>query len=839
MRNLLGIWQRPARPPAGWQRVKRVAAWFGAGCLSVTLGVIVGFYIWAPGVVRQFGAVLEQTQDNTIIYDRNEKILATVQGVEDRHQVALAWTSPYLQKAVVAIEDRRFFGHRGMDPIRLIGAIWADLQSMAFQQGGSTITQQLVKLTLLSSERTLERKIKEIFMALALEREFSKEKILETYLNQVYLGFGVYGVEKAAQSYFQHSAASLSLSEAAFLAALIKKPEGYLTGAKVIEQDGAALLQFEPDSPLMQRHALVLNTLRQLGWVSAEDRAAAESEPLVVYRPKDETSGAPYFVQEVLKEMRDRLGIVRVSGRGLRVFTTLDPLMQNTAQELVSKLKEGRFSASQGALVAMDPATGEVRALVGGVDYADSQFNRATQARRQPGSAFKPILYAAAFEQGYAANSVFLDEPVRYSWALDDGSEEMYEPRNYGERYGVVRDDGDALLPHDHRMTLGRALEVSSNVVAVKLLHEMGVGPVRRLAGLLGIDMRSRMGLCLALGCSEVTLLELTSAYASFANGGLRARPVLIRWIENGEGRVQFENRPNLPEQVISPWTAFVTNQLLQGVVQRGTGWRARLDRPTGGKTGTNDGPRDTWFVGFTPTLVAGVWTGNDDNSVMPFEVGGRTAAKLWREFMERVLEPYRGEMFPEPEDSYVAVRICTVSGEAAGPWCPHTELSYFRQGEAPQTVCSVHGGPPVAHATCADSGELITPYCPVESRQYRYFYPNRLPSKPCPVHSPGAGGQLVNGAAPADGTSYARAAGAPLDGAVAEGDPPRRNEAGLGRNLRVSPAPLPRRADYARELDEAFDPVEENLDAAPAPRAAPAALETQPPEPSPLTPNP
>ena len=816
MRNLLGNTQRPVRAGSGRQRAKRILTWFAAGCLAVTLGVVVAFYIWAPRVVHQFGVMLAQTQDNTIIYDRNEAVLSTVQGVEDRHQVPLTSISPYLQKSVVGIEDRRFFGHRGMDPIRLIGAIWADLQSMAFQQGGSTITQQLVKLTLLSSQRTLARKIKEIFMALALEREFSKEQILEIYLNQVYLGLGMYGVEKAAQSYFRHSATNLSLGEAAFLAALIKKPEGYLADAKTTQEQGEAALRFDPDSALMQRQALVLSTLGQLGWVSAEDLAAAEAESLVVYRPKDEISGAPYFVQEVLKEIRDRLGVARVSGRGFRVFTTLDPVMQHTAQELISRLEDARYSATQGALVAMDPVSGDVRALVGGVDFQDSQFNRATQARRQPGSAFKPLLYAAAFEQGYTPNTVFLDEPVRYSWALEDGTEEVYEPRNYGERYGVVRDSDEALLPIDHRMTLGRALEVSSNVIAVRLLQEMGVTPLRRLAGMLGLDMRSRMGLCLALGCSEVSLLELTSAYATFANGGLRARPVLIRRIETSDGHVQFESRPDLPEQVVSPWTAFLTNQLLQGVVQRGTGWRARLDRPTGGKTGTNDGPRDTWFVGFTPTLVAGIWTGNDDNSVMPDEAGGRTAATLWREFMERVLEPYHGEMFPDPEDPYVAVRVCTVSGEAAGPWCPHSELSYFRSGEAPRQVCTTHAGPPIAHATCADSGELITPYCPVESRQYRYFYANHPPSKPCPVHEPESERQLAGGTLTPAQADYVRARDPERTAASDAASPGREpsqvksaaSRAGVGRAMQAHPAEMPRRSSYARKLDEAFEPA-------------------------------
>jgi len=707
-----------------------------AACVSVTLGVVVGFYVWAPTVVQQFDAFVAHTSDNTLLYDRHDQFVAAVEGAEDRRSVPLSSIAPELQKAVVAIEDRRFFGHRGMDPIRLGAAIWTDLQLMTLQQGASTITQQLVKLTLLSPERTLGRKVREIFMALALEREYSKERILEFYLNQVYLGYGLYGVETAARAYFRKPAYKLTVAESAVLAALIKKPEGYLLDAKLIGQGPDATLEFPEDSPLLERHAQVLQTLRQLGWITPEEYAAAKADPVRMYRPRDEGRRAPYFVEEVLRQMRELLGMPRVSGRGFRVYTTLDTGMQQAAEELVAELKEARFAATQGAMVAMEPQSGEVRALVGGVEYANSQFNRATQARRQPGSAFKPILYATALETGYRPDSIFLDEPVRYAFLKEDGTEEVYEPRNYGERYGVVQDDGTAILPLDKHMTLGRALETSSNVISVQLLQDLGFNRVIKQARKMGVEMRAKMGLCLALGCSEASLLELTAAYAPFANGGYRARPVLVRRIENSEGRVLFERLPEQGEAVLSPWTAFQMNYLLQGVVQRGTGWRARLDRPVGGKTGTNDGPRDTWFVGFTPTLVAGVWTGNDDNRVMPYEAGGKTAAVLWRTFMERVLEPYRGESFPQPEDAYVAVRVCTISGHAVGPYCPHSELYYFRAEEAPQAVCDVHQGPPVAHATCVESGELIADQCPLEDRQFRYFYANALPSKPCPVHT-------------------------------------------------------------------------------------------------------
>jgi penicillin-binding protein 1A len=767
-----------------------------AAFAAVTLGVLAGFYLWAPTVVERFDAIVAHTSDNTLLYDRHDQFVAAVEGAEDRRSVPLSGIAPELQKAVVAIEDRRFFAHRGMDPIRLGAAIWADLQSMAFQQGASTITQQLVKLTLLSPERTLGRKVREMFMALALEREYGKERILEFYLNQVYLGYGLYGVETASRAYFRKPASELTVAESAILAALIKKPEGYLSGARVIGHGPDATIGFPEDSALLERRAQVLLTLRQLGWITAEEYAAAKSEPPRMFKPRDEGRRAPYFVEEVLRQMRELLGVPRVSGRGFRVYTTLDTGMQQAAEELIGALKEARFAATQGALVALDPQSGEVRALVGGVEYADSQFNRASQAHRQPGSAFKPILYATALENGYRPDSIFLDEPVRYSLVKEDGTEEVYEPRNYGERYGVVQDDGNAILPLDKHMTLGRALETSSNVISVQLLRDLGYNRVIKQARKMGVEMRAKMGLCLALGCSEASLLDLTSAYAAFANGGFRARPVMVRRIENSEGRLLYERLPEQGEPVLSPWTAFQMNYLLQGVVQRGTGWRARLDRPVGGKTGTNDGPRDTWFVGFTPTLVAGVWTGNDDNRIMPYEAGGKTAASLWRTFMERVLEPYRGESFPQPEDAYVAVRVCTISGHAVGQYCPHSELYYFRTEEAPQIACDVHQGPPVAHATCVESGELIADLCPLEDRQFRLFYPNALPNKPCPVHTGeaallAASARTESAQPPEDGALPEPASPAPTAQAPSSPLPP-------GRTAAAPPA-------YAQRLDRAF----------------------------------
>jgi penicillin-binding protein 1A len=522
-------------------------------------------------------------------------------------------------------------------------------------------------------------------------------------------------VEKASEAYFNKSAADLTLNEAALLAALVKKPEGYLLGA---DADAASpYLPLAKLQPLMRRQRQVIETLRKIGWISEEEFQASATQPLRARRPRADAGAAPYYVQQVMKELKELLAGSRISGRGYRVYTALDPRQQAKAEELAARIAKEHREAGQAALVAIEPQTGFVRALVGGVNYRLSQFNRATQALRQPGSAFKPILYATALEQGFTPRSVFLDEPVRFAWAgagktferrqvqgmlasavagepFDDpgalagggppeAEGQYYEPHNFGDRYGLPSLIPEtAQMAEDRHMTLGRALELSSNVIAVQLLDQVGLRRVAAQAQRWNIPLRPEAGLCAALGCSETTLLSLTAAYAAFANGGLTVRPVFIKRVTNNNGDVLFENSPDFPNPVISPWTAFEMRKLLQGVIERGTGARARIGREAGGKTGTNDGPRDTWFIGFTPSLVAGVWIGNDDNRPMPSEQGGRTTARMWAEFMRAAPVPGGGEQFPEPPDKYAGLRICNLDGQVSQPNCPDTGTYYFRESE-------------------------------------------------------------------------------------------------------------------------------------------------------------
>ncbi|MDH5751972.1 MAG: transglycosylase domain-containing protein [Deltaproteobacteria bacterium] len=744
------------------EKIKQIAKWGAGGVAVLLLGVVAGFFIWAPGVVKQFDEVVAQASNNTLILDNQDNLVTAVEGIEDRHSVPISRISPYIQKAVVAAEDRRFFAHRGMDPVRLLGALWADIQSMALKQGGSTITQQLIKLSLLSSERTFTRKIKELFMALAIERAYPKLQVLEFYLNRVYLGHGLYGVEKASQGYFNKSAWELDLNEAAFLAALVKKPEGYFNVPEARERYDEPRIPLRYLKDLMSRHRYILVSMLELGWISKEEYKKAVTTPLVAYRPRPEASIAAYFVQEVLNTLKDELGLQRISGRGLRVYTTLDIRQQKVAEHLISRVRDNEHDTTQASLVALNPTNGYVTAMVGGVDYIESQFNRATRALRQPGSAFKPILYATALENGFSTNSVFLDEPVRYvsdsqtgrmirifegdmelelqlaaETGLDftkpinpppaeeqqgDGgpAEEKlryseYTPRNYDERYGAGPSRIPGHPPADRRITLSRALELSSNVVAVQLLDRLGMDTLNRVARSWNVPIRQGAGLCAALGCSEVTLLSLTGAYAAFPNGGYLSEPVFIRRVTDAEGNLLYEHTPRVPVEVISDWTAFRMRQLLSDVISRGTGWRARLTRPAGGKTGTNDGPRDTWFIGFTPTLVSGVWLGKDDNDLMPGEAGGKTTARIWRDFMNNSLPDYAGENFPEPEEDYMAVSICNLDGRPEWEDCPHSSIHYFKRGEMDSGQISRKGLTPLYK-------EKQEPPPPAESRPETVF---------------------------------------------------------------------------------------------------------------------
>ncbi len=668
---------------------------------------LVIFSIFKTSVITEFNSNQRSQSDNTIFYDIDRQPFHVIKGEEDRKYIPLKRISRNLQMSVVAVEDARFFKHLGFDPIRLVGATLRLLKPGASLHGASTITQQLVKLSLLTPERTFTRKIKELFMAMALEAEFSKAEILEFYLNKVYLGHRNYGVENAALNYFHKSANDLTLAEAAFIAGLIKKPEGYSPYSNI---KGART-----------RQILVLKRLRTIGWITQEKYKEALNERIQIRRRKHaDLKMAPYFTTHILSLLKERFSRDDIYGGGLRVYTTLHRGRQKSLKKVIDERFSKARTFSQVGAVSIDPKTGFVSALVGGIDFEQSEFNRVTQARRQPGSSFKPILYTTALTRGVKPNDTFVDEPIQYSRGGFGETQAYYEPANFSGNY---------LGP----ITVAQALKRSNNVVSVQILKQIGVPALVRTAKRFGIDIPDDKGLCLALGCGEVTLLQLAAAYGVFANDGQMNLPVFILKVTNSTGKVLEEYRPQKSIPVITPGQAFQMNRMLQNVINAGTGRAAKIDQVAGGKTGTTDSYRDAWFMGFTSELVTGFWVGNDDNSPMNHEVGGRTPARLWKAYMTDI-DRNKDHAF-STNIEFEEYLICDASGRLATSWCEETNWYPLRPEAAPQEECTLHDQPVTEVLICRVSKKLATQYCPNEKVGKQRLLGGAQITEECDVH--------------------------------------------------------------------------------------------------------
>ena len=503
----------------------------------------------------------------------------------------------YLPRAVMAIEDRRFYHHFGVDPIGLVRAAWANHRAGRVVQGGSTLTQQVAKNLFLTSERSFRRKVQEALLALWLEHRYTKDQILAIYLNRVYLGAGAYGVDAAARLYFGKPATRISLHEAAVLAGLLKAPVHYSPA-----RDPALAIA---------RADIVLDAMVADGAVTVEQAAAARLDTVSIQHAADKRPGH-YFADWVADLLP---GFVNYGDRDLVVQTTLDPALQRTAEAEVAALLDAegaRRKVGQAAAVVLG-RDGAVRAMVGGRDYARSQFNRAVGALRQPGSSFKPFTYLAALESGLTPASTVLDAPIR----IGGWSPENYEGRYLGE------------------VSLADALANSLNTATVRLIEHVGARRVVAMARRLGITTPIPDNLSIALGTAEVSLLQLTGSYAAIAAGGQGVWPYGIAEVRDRDGRVLWRRKGSGPGRVLAPEIAAEADQLLGEVVRRGTGKAAQLAIRAAGKTGTTQDYRDAWFVGYAGGLTAGVWFGNDDNAPMDKVVGGDLPAKLWHTIMQ------------------------------------------------------------------------------------------------------------------------------------------------------------------------------------------------------------
>ena len=503
----------------------------------------------------------------------------------------------YLPRAFVAIEDRRFFNHSGVDPIGLLRAAAANVLRRGVSQGGSTITQQLAKNLFLTQQRTLWRKMQELVLALWLERKFSKTEILELYLNRVYFGSGAYGVEAAAQRYFGKPARDVKVAEAAMLAGLVKSP--------------SRLAPSRNPAGAERRAQAVLAAMTELGFVTETMAKTALAQPARAVKPAG--AGSVNYVADWIMDVLDDL-VGRVE-QDLVVETSIDPVLQAAAEKALTDeltLKGQKFDVAQGAIVAISPE-GAVRAMVGGKSYAESQFNRAVAAKRQPGSAFKPFVYLTALERGLTPESVREDKPV----ALKG-----WKPENYSRDYhGPV--------------TLSQALALSLNTVSVRLTLEVGPSAVARTAYRLGIASKLDPNPSLALGTSEVSLIELTCAYAPFANGGSAIAPHVVERVRTHAGKILFARTPQTLGRIVEPRYVGMMNAMMRETLISGTAQKAQLPGwPAAGKTGTSQDFRDAWFIGYTGHLVAGVWLGNDDSSPTKKATGGSLPVEIWSRFM-------------------------------------------------------------------------------------------------------------------------------------------------------------------------------------------------------------
>ena len=577
---------------------------FFGGAVKLALLLSLWGAILGAGVISYFALTLPDTNQLGVAERRpSVTILAADGGIIATfgdlfgQPLTLKEMSPWLPKAVIATEDRRFYSHFGIDPIGLARAGYTDLRSGHVVQGGSTITQQLAKTVFLSPERSFSRKIREALLALWLEHHFSKNQILEIYLNRVYLGAGTFGVDAASHRYFGKSAGQLNLYESAVIAGLLKAPTRF---NPTRDKEATAT-----------RAAQVLGLMVETGAIDQQQAATAQKSGAELSKVALTKPGIRYFADWIADQVRDFAG---TSDHDLMVRTTLDPHLQNIAEAAVTDAlaRHGlQDVVSQGALVAMTP-DGAVRAMVGGRDYSESQFNRATQAQRQPGSSFKPFVYLAGLEAGLRPDDRFVDGPIQIG---------NWRPRNYTNRYlGEI--------------TVAEAIAESVNTVAVQVAQRAGIPQVIAVANRLGIASELAPDASIALGTNEVNLLELVSAYAPFANGGNGVLAYGITEIKDTSGKVLYRRSGSGAGQVIPPDEVGLMDGMMAGVIAHGTGKAAALPRPAAGKTGTTQDYKDAWFIGFTADLVAGVWFGNDDNTPMNKVAGGSLPALVWKAFM-------------------------------------------------------------------------------------------------------------------------------------------------------------------------------------------------------------
>ena len=599
----------------------------------------------------------------SFIYSSTGEVIDDLHAGERREYVALNKVSESLVNATIAIEDRKFYQHMGIDLVRIGGAAIQNIKYQAKVQGASTITQQLARNLYLSLEKTWERKIKEALLALQLELQYSKDDILEMYLNQTYYGHGAYGVQLAAKTFYDKESSELSLAEASMLAGVPKGPTYY-----------SPLVDFEKAK---SRQWQVLLAMIEEGFIT-ETEAKTAYEQELVFKSRDEsiyTANAPYFRDYITSQLRSVYGLneEQIYQGGLKIYTTLDLEIQKAAEEMIDKLlPEDR--PLQTALVSIEPNTGFIKAMVGGRDYSESQFNRVINAKRQPGSSFKPIIYLAALEKGLDPLTLFKSEPTVFVFG-----NQTWNPANYADRYANKEIDMRYALTH------------SDNIYATHLIQEITPELGVEMAKKLGIKSELQPYPSLALGTMEVSPLEMTVAYTTIASGGKRVEPSAVLKIEDSFGNVLFEKKEIEQVEEVSNAASFVLTHLMEGVFEPGgTGQSVAniLKRPVAGKTGTTD--TDSWLIGFTPQLVTTVWNGYDQGTYIS-DLDALITKEIWAQYMEKAHKGLAPQLFAVPETGVTSAYVCPDTHLLATVSCPSPRLEAFIEGTEPAEYCTDH----------------------------------------------------------------------------------------------------------------------------------------------------
>jgi len=662
----------PAPPPAPRRALGRPLVLLGFG-LAAIAGAVGGILVLSLEDLPDIEDLMHVTPTaGARLYDSGDPPEMFSQlAIEQRTFVPLAKMPRGLLDAIVSIEDERFYRHWGLDLWGIFRAAAANLTTGKRGQGGSTLTQQLARTLFLTREKTIQRKIKEAILAVKIERRYRKDEVIEMYLNQHYFGHGAWGVEQAARAYFGKHVEELTLPECALLAGLPKSPNAYSP-----RQD--------PEKATARRN-LVLSAMVRNGYIAKSEAEEASASPIQLRTT--EPTNAPYFAAHVRKYLEEAYGDQAVARGGLSAYTTLNLRYQTIAQAaldqglaaaetLVAANRRGGASASlrlQGALVAMDARTGAILALVGGRSFRENEFNRATQARRQPGSSFKPVIYTTALLSGFTPSDLVDDTATPF-------------PGREGKTWTPVNFDRKNL----GQMPMRRALALSRNVVTTRLLNQVGVRTVIGTAKKFGFAGPFRDDLTLAMGTSEVSLLEMVSAFSVFANGGVRATPYMVRLVKDSQGTILEQQKPEL-SPVLSPQISYLMLSMLLDVIDRGTGHLVRkhgFTRPCGGKTGSTNDYTDAWFIGFTPSVVCGIWLGYDDRRTLgKMMTGGVIAAPMWASFMSEALEGSPVEDFVRPT-GIVTAMIDPATGLLATKACRRVKAEVFLDGQAPTRYC-------------------------------------------------------------------------------------------------------------------------------------------------------